>query len=103
MTTDPSPQAPASAAPSPAASPAPLPGQARPSQRRAAAWPRQALALALAEWRRLLTTPVWAILLVVWTISTALVFRVALDQAASEELPPLAQRQWRFYSCFSLK
>lgn len=50
-------------------------------------WPRHTLALAAAEWRRLLTTPVWAVLLVVWTISTALVFRVALDQAASEALP----------------
>ena len=47
----------------------------------------QSLAIARAEWLRLLTSPVWAILLVLWTLVCGLFFQVVLDHAAHDALP----------------
>ncbi|MDA3960505.1 MAG: Gldg family protein, partial [Planctomycetota bacterium] len=48
---------------------------------------RQASAICLAEWLRMLTTPAWAALLILWTLVCGLFFQVVVTHAAHNELP----------------
>ena len=61
---------------------------------------RQSQACMRAEWLRLLTTPTWSILLILWTLVCSLYFQVVIHHASANQLPPGETPLTFFYRWF---